>query len=98
MRAPAILDPFGDATFHSIETPRIWLESTDSGRMSRVLRAAASGAVCVTFTGLIAPGETGHSAGARCIFPLGFARESVRLAGDFAQPLQVLHRIIPTQI
>src|SRR5262245_9907461 len=101
MACPPIPDPFPDVAVHIKEPPWVGLEASNrSGPIGdQVAATAVAPAELRTKVGklriaaerglVVAETVAGLGAGARGIFPFGFGRQPIRLAGQALQPRHI---------
>src|SRR5262245_50061073 len=77
----AVFDPFPNVAMHVVQAERIGSKRADWCGLNILPLAAATAAVCISLSDLIAPGIGGVLTGACCVLPFGLGEKSVALAG-----------------
>ena len=79
--------PFGDVAVHVVEAPGVGLFLADF--LILQIAVVAEPRVFAEFRGVITEGVSGGRSGAAGVFPLGFGRQAIEVAGLCAEPLAI---------
>src|SRR6516162_6498436 len=83
---------------HVVQPRPIRFKRSNGRRLLEIPWTAASIAVGVAHTKIIAPGVAGIDASPRCVLPFGLSRKSVLLASQLREPANILFDVNPAHV